>query len=170
MALPRQNRLRSPRDFSRVYRRGKQAATRYLAVKALYEKALSNKPNHLDKADVKKTDRSDSGPRFGISISRKVSKRAVVRNRIKRQLKAVIHQHLPHIDPGWQVVIVVRPVSVECSFADFLRELEYLLKKLGIVTNANSLTQQTRPKPCLKKHVKKSRSELQLDPEVSHGR
>ncbi|MEM6451923.1 MAG: ribonuclease P protein component [Cyanobacteria bacterium P01_D01_bin.105] len=69
---------------------------------------------------------------FGISISKKVSKRAVVRNRIKRQIKAVIHQRLSAIAPGWKVVIVVRPSAVECEFADFLRELEYLLKKLRI--------------------------------------
>ncbi|MEL6261109.1 MAG: ribonuclease P protein component [Cyanobacteria bacterium J06626_6] len=144
MTLPQQNRLRSPRDFSRVYRRGKQTATRYLAVKALYERALY-KP---EKADSK-ADRPQAGPCFGISISRKVSKRAVVRNRIKRQLKAIIHRYLSRIDPHWQVVIVVRPVAVECGFADFLRELEYLLKKLGIVTNPNSLQQHIRPKPCL---------------------
>lgn len=70
---------------------------------------------------------------FGISISRKVSKRAVVRNRIKRQLKAIIRRHLPNISPGWQVVIVVRPAAVECAFDDFLRELEELLKKLTIL-------------------------------------
>ena len=74
------------------------------------------------------------GPHFGISISRKVSKRAVVRNRIKRQLLAIIRQYLPKIDPAWQVAIVVRPSAVECSFDDFLRELDYLLKKLEIVT------------------------------------
>ncbi len=73
-----------------------------------------------------------SGPHFGISISRKVSKRAVVRNRIKRRLQAIIYRHLPTIDPCWQVAIVVRPSAVECSFDDFLRELDYLLKKLEI--------------------------------------
>ena len=69
---------------------------------------------------------------FGISISKKVSKRAVVRNRIKRQIKAVLHRFMSKISPGWKVVIVVRPSAVECEFADFLRELEYLLKKLRI--------------------------------------
>ncbi len=71
---------------------------------------------------------------FGISISRKVSKQAVVRNRIKRQIKAAIRRFLPNIAPGWQVVIVVRSAAVECEFDDFLRELEYLLKKLKILT------------------------------------
>ena len=76
----------------------------------------------------------DRPSQFGISISRKVHKRAVVRNRIKRQLKAIIRRYLPKIAPGWRVVIVVRPSAVECSFDDFLRELDYLLKKLEIVT------------------------------------
>lgn len=71
---------------------------------------------------------------FGISISKKVSKRAVVRNRIKRQLKAILRSYLPQISEYWQIVIVVRPAAIECSFDDFLRELEYLLKKLEIVT------------------------------------
>lgn len=74
-----------------------------------------------------------SPSRFGISISRKVSKHAVVRNRIKRQLQAIIQRNLSRIGPGWQVVIIVRPSAVECGFDEFLRELEYLLKKLKIL-------------------------------------
>ena len=73
---------------------------------------------------------SFEGPQFGVSISRKVSKRAVVRNRIKRQLKAIIREHFIDVDPAWQIVIVVRPPAVECSFDNFLRELKYLLQKL----------------------------------------
>ena len=70
--------------------------------------------------------------KFGISISKKVSKRAVVRNRIRRQIQAVLQQRLGMIAPNWKVVIVVRPSAVECEFDDFLRELEYLLRKLSI--------------------------------------
>ena len=70
---------------------------------------------------------------FGISISKKVSKRAVVRNRIRRQLQAIIRDRLPKISSGWQVVIIVRASAVECDFADFLRELDYLLKKLKVI-------------------------------------
>lgn len=128
MALPRQNRLGSSRDFNRVHRRGTRAATRHLAVRAL----------NLHRSKIADTQSVDGKPSalsssFGISISRKVSKRAVVRNRIKRQLKAIIRQNLADILPGWQVVIVVRPAAIECGFDDFLRELEGLLKKLKIL-------------------------------------
>ncbi|MEM6867718.1 MAG: ribonuclease P protein component [Cyanobacteria bacterium P01_C01_bin.121] len=173
MALPQHNRLRSNRDFNRVHRKGKRAATQHLAVRALnyHQQVLIgqgagkslkasisdgqshkgvNRRGNRQSADgllfvplpsAKSSSKESSfeettqaiGPRFGISISRKVSKRAVVRNRIKRQLKAIIRDHFTTIEPTWQIVIVVRPPAVECSFADFLRELEYLLQKLAIV-------------------------------------
>ena len=168
MALPQHNRLRASRDFSRVYRKGKRAATANLAMRALKlrSKQPRSKPasTELTKTDKKKSKcvdgspsapllrgaticpsaeqpstkqasvrpQKNDGPRFGISISRKVSKRAVVRNRIKRQLKAIIRQQFLSIDPRWQLVIVVRPPAVECGFDDFLRELEYLLQKLAV--------------------------------------
>jgi len=62
-----------------------------------------------------------------------VHKRAVVRNRIKRQLKAIIRERFLAIAPHWQIIIVVRPLAVECSFDEFLRELEYLLQKLAVL-------------------------------------
>lgn len=65
--------------------------------------------------------------RIGISISLKVSKRSVVRNRIKRQIRAALRQMLPRLARGWHLVVVVRPDAVECNYAEFLRELEQLL-------------------------------------------
>jgi ribonuclease P protein component len=133
-----------------VYSRGKKAASAHLAIRGYKPSELIGvRPRSKAVGDAKAPlirQPSNSyqiksvgshlpalSSCFGISISKKVSKRAVVRNRIKRQLQAVIRQHLHHIEPGWQVVIVVRPSAVECEFDDFLRELEYLLKKLKIL-------------------------------------
>lgn len=143
MALPQQHRLKSSRDFGKVHRKGRRAATQHLAMRALKrtDQTINRQirlSEHLGNEPV--TDKSADGQPsallscFGISISRKVSKRAVVRNRIKRQLKAVIRRYLPQLAPGWQVVIVVRAAAVECEFDDFLRELKYLLQKLRIMT------------------------------------
>ncbi len=196
MALPKQNRLRSSRDFGRVHRKGKRASTDALSMRVLKQTTLDRaladasqkssrqkslrqqaakrqqtastlqkpvsasqklvlKANRLNvdksatdgrvaetaKADGLLIDDQGAGEKlsapsscFGISISKKVSKRAVVRNRIKRQLRAIIRDRLPDIRPGWQIVIVVRASAVECDFADFLRELDYLLKKLNVVS------------------------------------
>ena len=155
MALPKQNRLKSSRDFGRVYRKGQRAATQHLALRALKpsRKLVTHRPvkpprrlghelqsTELRGNELQSTEKSADGQPsalsscFGISISRKVSKRAVVRNRIKRQLKAVIRHYLPQVVPGCQVVIIVRAAAVECEFDDFLRELEYLLKKVKVLT------------------------------------
>jgi len=64
---------------------------------------------------------------IGISISKKVSKRAVVRNRIKRQIRAALRSLLPRLYSGWKLVIIVRPQAVECDYFQFLQELEQLL-------------------------------------------
>lgn len=71
--------------------------------------------------------------RFGISISKKVSKLAVVRNRIKRQIRAALRKLLPLVQPGWSVVIIVRSSILECSYWQILQELEQLLLKAGVL-------------------------------------
>jgi ribonuclease P protein component len=77
--------------------------------------------------------------RIGISISTKVSKRAVVRNRIKRQLRAAFRRLLPRISPGWLLVVVVQPSAArqECVTQQFLQELEQLLVAAEVL-NGNS--------------------------------
>lgn len=65
--------------------------------------------------------------RFGISVSQKVSKKAVIRNLVKRRIKAAIRQLLPQVASGWSVVIGVRPSADRCEYVEILRELEQLL-------------------------------------------
>lgn len=64
---------------------------------------------------------------LGISISHKVSKKAVVRNRIRRQIQSAFQHLLPQISEGWQLVVVVRPDAVQCDYWQFLQELKQLL-------------------------------------------
>lgn len=69
----------------------------------------------------------------GISISKKVSKRAVVRNRIKRQLKAIVRQLLPRLESGLRMVILVRSEALTYEYGEFLQELEQLLVKAEVL-------------------------------------
>ncbi len=71
--------------------------------------------------------------RVGISISQKVSKLAVIRNRIKRQIRAALRHMLPQISPGWLLVIVVLHGAQECDYAQILRELEQLLVEAEVL-------------------------------------
>jgi ribonuclease P protein component len=79
---------------------------------------------------------ADSPSRIGISISKKVSKKAVVRNRIKRQIRAILRQLLPRLKSGWNIVISVRSQAVECDYQQFLQELEQLLAKAEVLNGS----------------------------------
>ncbi|RUR84320.1 hypothetical protein DSM107007_28360 [Nostoc sp. PCC 7120 = FACHB-418] len=72
---------------------------------------------------------------IGVSISTKVSKRAVVRNRIKRQITAAMQQLLPRLAPGWKLVVIVKPTAAEskCGSQQFLQELEQLLAQTEVL-------------------------------------
>ncbi|MDY6782723.1 MAG: ribonuclease P protein component [Cyanobacteriota bacterium] len=115
MGLPKINRLHR-RDFRAVYRRGLSRHSSHLKLKAI----PAPSPNETDRAPLAPT-------QFGISLGRKVSKKAVERNRLKRQLRAAIRQLLPSLAPGWKTIIVVKPEARKCKYEHFLRELKELL-------------------------------------------
>ncbi len=108
VGLPKSHRLKHWRDFQTVYLQGKRYHGRFLVLIALAKDRRS--PTQI-----------------GISISRKVSKKAVVRNQIKRRLRHIFRGFLPDIKDGWNLVIAVRHCASECEYEHFLRELEKLL-------------------------------------------
>lgn len=62
--------------------------------------------------------------RIGFTASKKVGN-AVLRNRAKRRMRAVVHQVLTALArPGWDYVLVARPnATVSRPFADLLADL-----------------------------------------------
>lgn len=118
MALPKANRLTSRQDFRAVFRDGVRRKSSHLTLRAL-------------RAEGQKTAKTQ----IGISISTKVSKRAVTRNRIKRQLRAALRYLWPKLLNGWRLVVVVEPLAAqeECDYQQFLQELEQLLAEAEVL-------------------------------------
>jgi ribonuclease P protein component len=110
VSLPAKYRLKRWQDFKQVYEQGKRYQSSHFVVRA-------------------RVTSSSEATQVGISISQKVSKKAVVRNRLKRQIQGIMREILPLISPGWQVVIIPRPSLVECNYENFLRELKQLFSK-----------------------------------------
>lgn len=120
--LPKHNRLRRSRQFSQVYRQGRKAVSAHLVVRVW---AL---PHSADPSPL-----SAPGPCIGIVVSLKVHKRAVVRNRLKRRVRAALRMLLPDLRPGLWIVINLRPEAAQCEYGEFLRELEQLFTKLEVL-------------------------------------
>ncbi len=122
MALPKVNRLKNRHDFQILFREGNRLKSSHLTLRAL--RLQTNPAGAVAGAT-----------RIGISISTKVSKHAVIRNRIKRQIRAAFRSLLPQITPGWSLVVVVQPQAVtsKCDYQQFLQELEQLLAKAEVI-------------------------------------
>jgi ribonuclease P protein component len=117
--LPKANRLRRNQDFSKVYEKGLRKKGPDLVLRALRrpgENSQTAKPT-----------------RIGISIGKKVSKQAVVRNRLKRLIRAAMRQLLPKIKPGWDLAIVVKPTAQKCNYREILQQLEQLLARTEVL-------------------------------------
>ncbi|MDD2646594.1 MAG: ribonuclease P protein component [Patescibacteria group bacterium] len=71
--------------------------------------------------------------RFGFVISTKVSKKAVVRNKIKRRMRAIVRLSLSKIKPGYDIMILTRTEIVKLSYAELKSKLELLLKQASLL-------------------------------------
>ena len=107
--LPRTNRTTSRADWKRIHRRGTVVQSRDLVLKHM--------PNKLDRS------------RFGFVIGTKVSKRAVVRNRIKRQLRHYIQKHKKTIASGNDIIIIVRVSAVARTYKELSEQVHRLLSR-----------------------------------------
>jgi len=123
--LSKAHRLRHWRDFEAVYQSGRSRRTAHLTLRALH-------PQH--RSQVHGPVGAGSQPtRVGIVVGGKVSKRATIRNRIKRRLRACVRQLWPRLSPGWQLVVIARPAALKCDYAQFLRELEQMLAEAEVL-------------------------------------
>lgn len=125
MALPKPHRLRHRKDFSAVYQDGRRFKGRHFVLIML--------PSRLDKEELDMGKPTRPPSQIGISISQKVSKRAVVRNRIKRQVQGIFQVFLPRLKPGLRCVVTVRSSAVGCEYKEFLQELEELLRRAEVL-------------------------------------
>jgi ribonuclease P protein component len=106
--VQRRHRLSRSRDFDAVYRHGRSVSTRYLV---LYWFAREDEEN-------------DREPRLGLAVPKAIGS-AVVRNRIKRQLRETWRARLERIHAGRDYVLIVRPglpEAVESRGFDWLGE------------------------------------------------
>ncbi len=111
-------RLKRRGDFLRVARKGDKAARPGLVLQ------VAPQPR-------------GAGPlppqRVGLTVSRKVDKRAVVRNRARRRLRALADDYLPACAAeGYDYVLVGRRATAGRPYAALVKDLKGALKRLAV--------------------------------------
>lgn len=96
-------------DFSRIYKRGRRARGRGLIVVVL--------ANELGRT------------RLGLSVSKRIAKQAVDRNRVRRVFREAFRLSLPELPAGLDVVMIPGVPGHACTLADTRAELVELVAR-----------------------------------------
>ncbi|MFO0955462.1 MAG: ribonuclease P protein component [Candidatus Saccharibacteria bacterium] len=110
--LARQHRLRKNSDILRLYKKGRRAHTQHLLGYSL--------ATHLPVS------------RAVVVISKKVDKRAVVRNRCRRRVSESLRLELPKLATGFDILITIKTDIREQSAVNLKQEISQLITKLGV--------------------------------------
>jgi ribonuclease P protein component len=121
--LPAGHRLRASSDFAATFRGpgGARAGSRLIVV-------------HANQADA----RAGQPPRVGFVVSKAVGG-AVVRNRTKRRLRALMAARISSLPTGLDLVIRANPVAAQASSAILGVELDTLLARVTTRLGAGRL-------------------------------
>jgi len=114
----RQVRLLKPDDFSRVFKKPVRSSDRYLTVLAVARDPGASGENSFPLA-----------PRLGLAISKKNTKRAVDRNRLKRIIRESFRQNLQTL-PMIDLVIMAKPMAKNAENQQIFRSLQQHWNKL----------------------------------------
>ena len=106
--------IKNNREFRAIYQNGVSLADRNLVLHYM--------------------PRKQEAGRFGITVSSKVGN-AVIRNKLKRQIREILRVNRDTISPSYDIIFVVRVRCREADFAQIKKSVRYLLKKSGLLTD-----------------------------------
>ncbi len=113
--LSKQNRLRKQKDFDFVFKKGHS-----FFLKEFRLRIVQN---------------GNSKSRFAFVVSVKTMKRAVDRNRIRRQLSEIIRLFLANIKDGYDVVFLINKDALKKPYQELQKSVFQLLTKAHLLYN-----------------------------------
>ena len=113
--LPKLNRLTQEKDVKRVMTKG-----RAFFVKEFGIKSIRKQSNLLSKV--------------GIIVPKKIAGTAVLRNRIKRQVRHIFLKRIDQIQPGYDIVFMARPDFLKLKFDEMEEKIISVLKRVKLLS------------------------------------
>ncbi len=123
--FPKSIRLRKPAEFNTVYQNNQiRVRGQYFMVLAFSR--FETDENSIDNLNI--DDKIPAATRAGMVVSKKVSKLAVRRNRIKRLMREYFRTH--DFARGFDLVLIAKPQANRANNQQLCKELDYLWRKL----------------------------------------
>lgn len=132
--LPRPYRIQDHHAFPQIYSQGKRRSGSVLGLTYL--------PRFRGGEGTASP--SDLPSQFAVVVSKKVSKKATDRNRIKRRVYGILYPLLPQICSGYWIVFAARARCLDCSGQELDQEVVSLLQRAHLLPE---VTTQTPLKP-----------------------
>lgn len=128
--LQSDNRLKKVRDFNLLMKYGRWANGRLLDLK--YLELAKNKDYFPPKEDP---DKFVGQLKIAFTVGLKIDKRAVVRNRIRRQMREVVRLLLKdkRLKPGYYLLFVAKKEILGKEYTEISKEMNFLQQKAGIL-------------------------------------
>ncbi len=111
--LAKINRLKKRKDFDLVFKKGKGFKEDFLVLKMI--------KNNLNQT------------RFGFIVGGKISKKATLRNRIKRRLRELIRIRLKRIKKGFDLILIAQTGLESKDFWEIEEIINKLFSKAKII-------------------------------------
>ena len=107
--LSKKYRVKTFNEFKELLANGE-----YFGVKEIYIKYIKNDLPYS---------------KISVVVPIKIDKRAVVRNRIRRQLSEILRLMHKNIKPGFNIVVFCKNPVLEMKREDMKKQIEYILKE-----------------------------------------
>ncbi|MDX1535233.1 MAG: ribonuclease P protein component [Candidatus Spechtbacterales bacterium] len=110
--IPKKNTLNT-KEFTQVIKNGKNYKGKFFFIKVLKNK--------------------DKKTRIGVGVSKKLTKKAVLRNYYKRLLRHVIVEVLPTLDSDVDIVFIGQENIKSANFQELIKDANDIFKKANII-------------------------------------
>jgi len=101
------------KDFQEIFKKGRGFRESFLFLKVL---------------------KNETGiSRFGFIVTKKASKKSVVRNKIKRKISEAVRETMPKLKRGWDGILIVSQPLTEKNIGEIEKGVARLFKKAKLI-------------------------------------
>lgn len=111
--LPKEQRLRTKKDFDVLWKRGRAVYGRALGIRFAPNNGIES--------------------RFGVIAGLKVSKRATKRNLVRRRVREALRREFAPNLSGQDVAVIIQPGALTFSYQDIVSELGALFRRARLL-------------------------------------